>query len=60
VKRIARATGRSIGDVVSELVAVALGRTDRSEHRLSWTTKAMDARIDLEDKDALHRALDGR
>lgn len=59
VKRIARDTGKSMGEVVSELLAAAIGkRTPRDRPKLTWKSQPMRARVDLEDKDAVHRALD--
>lgn len=60
VKRLARAAGKSLGEVVSELLAVALDRQQAGEEqpRLKWRTQAMSARVDLEDKEAVARALE--
>ncbi len=59
-KRLARSAGKTLSQVVSELLAVALG--DRREQdppqSLSWTSKPMRARLDLGDKDALYAALE--
>ena len=55
--------GKPLGELVSELLAAALEASPREEHpsgALNWTTSAMRARVDLEDKEALHRLLDGR
>jgi hypothetical protein len=57
VRRIARETGKSIGQVVSELVAAALGKPTRGASKLDWRSQPMRARVDLEDKDAVYRAL---
>ncbi len=52
-------TLRRVADAASELLAFAL-RTIRRDgrHRLTWRTRHMRARVDLEDKDAVFRELD--
>lgn len=51
-----RRDGKTLGRLVSELLAVALRQeTERPEIR--WTSRRMGARVDLEDKEALRRAL---
>lgn len=63
LKRRQRREGKPLGDLISELLASALGGAPdrgRSRRPLDWATSAMRARVDLEDKDALHRTLDGR
>jgi len=63
LKRLQKTEGKSLGQLVSELLADALGRRrqrapdDRAAFR--WTQRPMAARIDLKDKDALYAALDG-
>jgi hypothetical protein len=53
--------GKTLGRLVSELLARALRTEEALEKRnLEWTSKRMGARVDLEDKEALRRALDGR
>lgn len=53
--------GKSLGDLASELLAQALAdEEDRSERPLQLHTKSMHARVDLEDRDAVQRILDGR
>lgn len=62
LKRRKRESGRSIGQLASELLANALRRpTDPSTTTpgVSWRSARMGARVDLEDKEALRRALDG-
>lgn len=61
LKRRARAEGKSLGDVIAELVAPALaGKTERPRaHRLRWHSAAMGpAKVDLEDKEAIRRAVE--
>jgi hypothetical protein len=63
-KRVARATGRTLGEAVSELLAEALALRKAAQGRKArpfrWHSQAMGARIDLEDKDALDDVLEGR
>ncbi len=61
LKRLQKREGKSLGRLVSELLAQALGaRRKASPARTwTWTSHAMRARVDLDDKDALHAALDG-
>jgi hypothetical protein len=63
VKAIHKREGRSMGAVVSELLADALARrrsrTARERPAFRWTARPMKALVDLADKDALHAALDG-
>ena len=49
-----------MGAVVSELLADALARRRARRTRAAWhwTTRAMHARVDLTDKDALYSLLD--
>lgn len=60
LKRIARSTGKSLGQIVSELLApvVRTGHDSADAPGFSWAAKPMQARIDLEDKDAVQAALD--
>ena len=61
VKAIHQREGRSLGAVVSALLSDALALRQKKRAALSfrWTARAMHARIDLADKDALYAALDG-
>jgi hypothetical protein len=61
VKAIHEREGRSMGAVVSELLADALARRRAGRERpaFRWTSRPMKALVDLTDKDALHAALDG-
>ncbi len=60
LKRRRQEEGKSLGTLISEIVAAAFrGEAPAPDAQpLSWQTQAMGARIDLEDKDALHDALD--
>jgi hypothetical protein len=56
-----RREGKTLGRLVSELLAAAL-RSDEPAARepLRWRSRPMRARVDLEDKEAVQRALEGR
>jgi hypothetical protein len=62
VKRLARHRRKSIGTVVSELLAVALGEMKQtsSNDAFEWASKPMKARVDLNDKDAVFAVLDSK
>jgi hypothetical protein len=61
LKRRQRAQGRTLGQLASELLASALATSEPTEPpNFRWTTGAMRSRIDLEDKEAVRRALDER
>jgi hypothetical protein len=54
-----RRPGQSVGQLASELLAAALRRDAHDEPRpLRWHSAPMGARVDIGDKEALHRALD--
>jgi len=50
----------SLGQIMSQLLAEALSRRTKTRKpaKLQWVTRAMKARIDLTDKEALYSALD--
>lgn len=60
VKAIDEKEGRSMGAVVSELLADALSRRRAGRERptFRWTSRPMKALVDLTDKDAVYAALD--
>lgn len=64
LKRRARDEHKSLGDVVSEIVGPALARgssTTKRATRFHWRTARMGPPlIDLEDKEAVRRALASR
>ncbi|HLD77520.1 MAG TPA: antitoxin [archaeon] len=63
LKRRAREERKSLGDVVSELVGPALAQRSSSNKaaRFRWLSARMGPpRIDLEDKEAVRRALASR
>jgi hypothetical protein len=61
LKRLQRREGKALGQLISELVAVALSRErtgDNEAPPFRWTVRSMKARVDLEDKEAVYAALD--
>lgn len=61
VKALHEREGRSMGAIVTELLADALARrraTKRGVPAFTWATRDMRARVDLADKDAVYAALD--
>ena len=59
VKAIHEKEGRSMGAVVSELLAQALARRGlRARPSFGWTSRPMKALVDLIDKEAVDAALD--
>lgn len=52
---------KTLGRLASELLTVALdGEEAPTEQPFTWIARPMRARIDLEDKDAVRRATEGR
>ena len=61
LKRRAAAEGKSIGRLASELLAARLADDEPpSPGPFRWATARMKAQVDLENKEAVGRALDGR
>ena len=60
VRALHEREGRSMGTVVSELLAEALARrrSIRTRPSFRWTSRDMKRLVDLSDKDALYAALD--
>lgn len=61
LKRLQKRERKSLGRLVSDLLAQALGSHGaRAPERreFSWVSRAMGARVDLEDKEAVHAVLD--
>jgi hypothetical protein len=60
VKALHEREGRSMGALVSELLAEALARRHSSRARPSfrWTSRDMKPLLDLSDKEAVYAALD--
>jgi hypothetical protein len=63
LKRRKRSSGRSIGQIASEMLAAAMGGStgrERPPEPMRWRSVRMGARVDLDDKEAVRRALDGQ
>lgn len=63
LKRLQRKERKSLGRLVSELVAEALAHRARRAsvpREFRWMTRSMGARIDISDREALYAALDER
>jgi hypothetical protein len=61
LKRRKGTSGRSIGQIASELLADALQeprQAPRKRAGVRWRSARMGARVDLEDKEAMRRALE--
>jgi hypothetical protein len=60
IKNLQKKDGRSMGKIVSQLLAEALNqhKTMTKAHRVKWASRPMGALLDLSDKDTLHKILD--
>ncbi len=60
IKNLQKKDGRSIGKIVSQLLAEALNqhKTTAKVHRVKWASRPMGALLDLSDKDTLYKILD--
>lgn len=58
LKRRKEHEGRSLGAVASDLLARALAAPAPEPPEFSWVSKSLRPRVDLDDKEALHRLLD--
>lgn len=61
IKRIQKKQGRSLGRIVSDLLAQSLAQTNAPTAdgpRFNWISRHMQARVDLADKQALLDAMD--
>jgi hypothetical protein len=61
LKRLQQREGKSLGRLVSDLLAQSLSARREPQPTpmpFRWTSQAMQARIDLRDKDAVFDALD--
>ena len=60
LKRRQRREGKSLGRLVSELLAAGLDRdAPPPPEPFEWTSRPMGARVDLDDAEAVRRALEG-
>jgi hypothetical protein len=55
-----RREGKTLGQLASELLAAALRAGTPAGRSFDWQTREMNARVDLEDKEAVRRALEGQ
>ena len=63
LKRLQRKEGKPLGELASELLASAIAERKHATVpplRLQWTSRPMGALVDLDDKEALFAALEGR
>ncbi len=60
LRRRQQQEGKSLGRLVSELLSGALEATAEEPQPLELPSQSMGAKVDIDDKDALWRALDGR
>ena len=60
VRRLQARAGKSLGEVITELLAEGLAARQREEPRteLQWIAKDLGARIDLREKEAIWALLD--
>lgn len=61
LKKLGKKEGKSLGRMISDLLALALRARKTSGQRPvvpSWISRDMSARINLNDKEALYAALD--
>jgi hypothetical protein len=60
IKALQKKQGRSMGRIVTDLLADALSRRRGGAvaQEFRWTSRAMRALVDLADKEAVYRALD--
>jgi Arc/MetJ family transcription regulator len=59
LKRRQRTEKRPLGELASELLAEALAGRAAEREPLRWAAQPMGARVDIDDKEALRRALEG-
>lgn len=62
LKQLQKKDGRSLGKIVSQLLADALAgrRTSSQPPKVRWVAHPMRARVDLADKEAVYDLLDRR
>ena len=60
LKRIKERNGGTLGELVNGLLAEGLKqrRPEAASGELAWTSQPMRARVDLDDKEAVHALLD--
>ncbi len=62
LKKRQQRENKTLGQLASELLARALANepADEKPPPLQWTSKPLGLRVDIEDKEALWKILDGR
>lgn len=63
LKQLRKKEGGSLGALASRLLADALSaqrRSPRTATKLRWSSQPMRAKVDLADKEAVFRAIEGR
>ncbi len=60
LKRRRNLEGKPLGVIASELLQQAFSARSEDRPDFVWTAQALEVRVDIEDKDALWRALDER
>ena len=60
LKKLQKKEGRSLGKLVSQLLAEALARRNTASEppKLRWVSRPMRALVDLSDKEAIYGVLD--
>jgi len=61
LSRLRKQTGKSLGQIASELMAQSLAKLGAKEAAapyFSWIARPMRARVDLDDKEQVYRVLD--
>jgi hypothetical protein len=62
LKRLQRATGKSLGELASELIATGLANVPKRAEAaaFNWISTPMGALVDLADREAVYRILDSK
>lgn len=63
LKRLQKQERKSLGRLVSDLLGDALARRRSAKEpsaTFRWVARSMEARVDLADKEAVYRALEGK
>lgn len=60
LRRRRQREGKPLGVIASELLAQALAQRSPDRRDFAWTARAMGARVDVADKDAVWAVLDQR
>lgn len=60
IRAVQKREGRSMGKIVSQLLAEALNKqkTSAKQPKLKWVSRPMRSLVDLSDKDEVYRILD--